>query len=334
MITADIANYTTYACSAIAALLIIVRLVVSKFQPKLLDISFFIAIFGLAAIVARVIVTYYVLKLGTASDVLAKMKNTTTTDLDAEDLKNIKKGSILSLFARILTTCIIWSMNLLLLLLYRRLVAHLPWVKHAITGTFVFIALSYFAVIAATFLECRPFHLYWQISPAPGACVNAYSQTMVQCLANVITDLILMGISIPILFIQGSRATHRARIFGLIALSAFCIVVTCVRLTYVFEGGSFQETRVFWASISVAVAALVANAPVIYGSLKIMQRSKRTTYAYGDGYGMANPRAKGTADMMLEDVERMDGITKHTSIAVSHIKAGDDVPLLPMPLIE
>ncbi|KAF4550853.1 Hypothetical protein D9617_15g042040 [Elsinoe fawcettii] len=329
MITADIANDATYACSAIAALLVVARLIVSKFQPKTFDVSFFVALFGLCAIVGRVIVTYYVLKLGTANDVIAKMKTTKVT-LDAEDLANIKAGSILSLVVRILTTSSLWSMNLLLLLLYRRFVAHLPWMKHAIRGTWIFIVVSWMAVVATTFLECRPFHLYWQISPAPGNCVKAYSQTMVQCISNIVTDVILMAISVPILFIQGSRTSHKVRIFGLISLGAFCIIVTCLRLTYIFKAGSLQATRTFWASISILVATVVANAPVIYGSLKIMRRGKSTTYAYG--YGTTHMRTGGVATMP-GDEEKLDGITKKTVVTVQPEEEGkdsDDIPLRPM----
>ncbi|KAG8626354.1 hypothetical protein KVT40_005299 [Elsinoe batatas] len=165
--------------------------------------------------------------------------------------------------------------------------------------------------------------------PAPGNCVKAYSQTMVQCISNIVTDVILMAISVPILFIQGSRTSHKVRIFGLIALGAFCIVITCLRLTYIFKAGSLQATRTFWASISILVASVVANAPVIYGSLKIMRRGKTSTYAYG--YGTTNMRTGGVATMP-GDEEKGGGITK-TIVTVqgdNESKTSDDIPLQPM----
>ncbi|KAF2218350.1 hypothetical protein BDZ85DRAFT_105451 [Elsinoe ampelina] len=87
-------------------------------------------------------------------------------------------------------------MGLLLLLLYRRFIAHLPWMKYAIRGSIAFILGSFVLVTLATFLQCRPFHLYWQLNPQPGQCVKGYLQTTIQCVTNIITDLIIMGIDV------------------------------------------------------------------------------------------------------------------------------------------
>ncbi|KAF4550069.1 Hypothetical protein D9617_18g032600 [Elsinoe fawcettii] len=310
MITADVANNATYVCCGMAALLVVARLIVSKFQPRMFDISFFIALFGLVSIIAKVIVTYFVLQLGTASDVLSRMK-AGPVHLTETDLAHIHAGSVLSLVGRVLTTTSLWSMNLLLLLLYRRFVAHLPWMKYAIRGSVIFIGASFVLVTLATFLECRPFHLYWQLSPQPGQCVKGYLQTTLQCVTNIITDLVIMGISVPILFIQGSRTSYKIRIVGLIMLGAFCIIVTCLRLAYIYKAGSLQPTRTFWASISILMATIVANAPVIYGSLKIMRRGKETSHY---GYGTTNHRTAVTA--LTNRGEEEKGITKQTVTVV------------------
>ncbi|KAF2153770.1 hypothetical protein K461DRAFT_276820 [Myriangium duriaei CBS 260.36] len=318
-ITAHAANVTTYVCSAIAGSLLIARLVASKFQPKPFDVSFWIALIGLLVLLARVVLTYYVLKLDTASDILAKKHNNTLT---SEDLSRLKLGSILSLLLRLLLTTHLWAMNLLLLLLYRRFIRHLQWMKHVITATWLFIGISYVGVILATFLECRPFHLYWQVDPNPGSCVKEYVQITVQGVTNILIDLILMAVSLPIVFVQAHRTAHRIKLTLLISLGLFCIIITALRLAYTFQSGSLQPARTFWASVSVLAATFVANAPVLYGSFQLRKREKLSSRAYAAGNHSLRTRSRtNPTGTYLADDEL--AIVKHTVVMQTEHVVGE-----------
>lgn len=62
----------------------------------------------------------------------------------------------------------LWLQKLVLLDVYRRLLSNLPYEK-VTTYTFlvVFFA-TYVACQISTFIECKPFHLYYQVVPDPG----------------------------------------------------------------------------------------------------------------------------------------------------------------------
>lgn len=129
----------------------------------------------------------------------------------------------------------------------------------------------------ATFLECHPFHKYWQITPPPGKCVKAYVQLFLQCISNIVLDVFLLIISYPLLAVsfQGqSNWSQKLRVGLLLILGLFCTVVTCVRVAYVLKARSYQPVRSFWASIQILVATFVANTPTIYGCLRVVGRRK------------------------------------------------------------
>ncbi|KAF4548225.1 Hypothetical protein D9617_30g011290 [Elsinoe fawcettii] len=320
MFTADQATAASYACSAVAAVTLILRLIAARQQPNPFDASFFITVFTLVTVLARVIVSKYALEYGTVNDYTGKI----ITD---EILQRIKMGTVLTLTLRILLTTILWAMCLLLLLLYRRFIAHIYWMKPAIMATAVLIGVTYLAVVFATFLECRPLHKFWQVSPPPGQCVKALVQVSLQCVGNIIIDFALIGISVPVLFIQGSSSAQRVKLAVLFSLGIFCVVVNCLRLFYTFQQKSAQPARTFWASIAIVVSAFVANAPVIYGSIRL---KKHKTTGSSKTQSRKNVTAHEPDNMELKlvdraDLEYKDGITKQTVFSVDQ-EEGRETP--------
>ncbi|KAG8629842.1 hypothetical protein KVT40_001461 [Elsinoe batatas] len=276
MISSTDSTNANNICSALTLLILIARLSLCKLQQEPMDLSFFICLFALCCVTARMPV------------------------LETTNLAHVRIGSILSLTTRILLTSVLWSMNL----------------KHAITASWIFMAVSYIAVVAATFLECRPFSLWWQIQPSPGTCVKAYYQTVIQCVDNVVVDVVFMLISVPLLFIQGSSMKQKIRIGGLISLGLFCIIVTCLRLGYIFVQGSLQPTRSFWGSIQLLMATVVANAPVLYGSVNLFKRKGKTSYGYGaTGPQTGTARVTGQQRTVVEE-EKDGAIVKQTVVTL------------------
>jgi hypothetical protein len=63
-----------------------------------------------------------------------------------------------------------------------------------------FLLLSFLAVVTATLGECLPFHRYWQVVPDPGPrCRLAYGQLGTMGALNIITDLVLVILPVPII---------------------------------------------------------------------------------------------------------------------------------------
>ncbi|TKX23816.1 hypothetical protein C1H76_3754 [Elsinoe australis] len=326
-ITHDEAQTANYVCVSLAVVFLAIRLLASKFQPKAFDASFFVTVFALCVLIGRLITTYFTLTFDTAADAVHDAAQ--GHPFSEEKLSHIKEGTIFSLFNRVLETTFWWTQSVVILLLYRRLVSHIKWTKHAINATWLFIGCSYLAVVITIFLECTPFSRYYQVSPPPGQCVKGYKQTLIQCLSNIVIDIALIAVAIPVVFIQGRQTTQRLRIGALIALGIFATIVTCVRLAYIFSQGSLQATRSFWAGIQILVSGFVANAPIIYGSLKLWRKEWLKSKSAGEGYAMTStgrPSRTSRVDRTTERkgiTEDMVNVTRTYVVETTARKSGD-----------
>ncbi|KIV90213.1 hypothetical protein PV10_07542 [Exophiala mesophila] len=265
------ARVTGYVCTAVAITILIVRIVTSRLKLGYFDVSVWVCVLAILVASSRIVVNQYVLTYGTSNDAIYG----NTKYFDEEDLARLKIGSILALIARLLITTFYWLQNCLLLLFYSQLFQIRSRLTTAlIRSCWAALALSYIAVVLSTFLECRPFRLYWQVDPAPGTCIRAYIQLVVQASTNIVLDLHLLAISFPLIIVQHRTLSERLRVWTLFVLGFFCIIITCIRLAYIYAESSYQPVRSLWASIQLLVSCFVANAPTIYGSIKLIKRRK------------------------------------------------------------
>lgn len=269
--TSHEALVTGFVCAALSILILLVRIVAARMKQGRFDISTLLCVAALAVAGARIAVNQYVLSYGTVNDALFGKAH----QFSPEHLRKLKIGSILSLIARLLITTFYWLQNCLLLLFYSHIFqVRARWTTILIRMCWIAIPTTYIAVVLSTFLECHPFKLYWQVEPNPGHCVKAYIQLLLQAIANIILDLHLLAISVPLLLVQHRTTIERLRIGTLFTLGFFCIIITCIRLAYVYAESSYQPTRSLWASVQMLVSCFVANAPTIYGSTKLIKRRK------------------------------------------------------------
>jgi len=269
MFTATQANHANYVCAALSLVILLTRAIVSRLRRRPLDLSFFLVILSIATIISRIVVVYYYLLYGTANDALHDDGYFST-----HNLAKVKTGTILSLVARVIITATCWLQIGLLLLFYSHIMEGIRWVERMIKVTWIVVGATFLANVLTTLLECRPLKLYWQIEPDPGTCVKGYVQLNVQCSGNVVLDLLLLGISYPILICKHRTWQQHLRVGTLFVLGTFCIIVTSLRLALVYDNRSAQPTRSLWASVQMIVATFVANTPTIYGDLNVRKRKK------------------------------------------------------------
>jgi hypothetical protein len=270
MITSNNAALSTWVCSGLALSIILSRLLVVRFYRFKLDPADWLAILGIAVIVARLINDHYLLVDGTANDAVAKHVD----NLSAAQLHQIKIGSILALVARLLDTTFYWLSTATLLLFYSKLLHSLHWTTIAIRCCWGLLVATYIAVFIVTLTECHPLHLYWQVYPDPGRCTQAYIQLFLQGSCNIVLDLSILLISAPLLRLQGRSTGQKLRITVMVCLGLMCIIITCIRIPLVVLGKSAQSPRTFFASIQILTSAFVANVPTIYGKLQNGRRKR------------------------------------------------------------
>ncbi|GJC96105.1 hypothetical protein ColKHC_04931 [Colletotrichum higginsianum] len=133
---------------------------------------------------------------------------------------------------------------------------------------FVLIIVTWLAVFFSIIFSCHPIHKNWQIYPDPGnLCQPAISKIniLVTVVLNVITDLYLLSIPIPMLW--GAQLPLRKKL-GLIVLFSGGIFVTmagilrCVLIISNPVTGAQQAGS--WAVRETFVAIVTTNIPMIF----------------------------------------------------------------------
>jgi hypothetical protein len=264
------AKLANYVCSALSLFILFSRLAATRHRDRKFNLASFLVATSILVLIARLVTVYYYLRYGTSQDYFY---GSNPKSVVGANLSDVQKGSILVLLSRFFITTFYWLQVCLLLCFYSDMVRDLHW-RNTIKACWLTIAATYIAVTLITFLECRPFHLYWQIDPYPGQCVRAFAQVLSQGLCNIVLDLFLLVISWPLFAVRNRTWSQKLRVGFLFILGFFCIITTCLRIAYIYAEDSYQPVRSFWASVQMLTSTIVANVPTIYGCFQLRRRRK------------------------------------------------------------
>jgi hypothetical protein len=117
----------------------------------------------------------------------------------------------------------------------------------------------------------------------------------------------LLVLPVPALASLRTPWRTKIRLFILFALGAFIIAITIIRLPINAMHAAVQANRSIWASTELLAAAIVVNAPILYGSLNLWRQRLRDR-SHGSKSrtgGSSDPRTLGGT-----------GRTRHSTKAV------------------
>ncbi|KAJ5834114.1 hypothetical protein N7447_000140 [Penicillium robsamsonii] len=225
----------------------------------------------------RMVLVHFVLILGT--------NNTTTTGLTEKEISNRELGSKLVLAARIFYAIFIWTAKVTVCEFLKR-VTGLTWRR---STTFFLRFISFFlfstlvAVVIATLSECQPFSHYWQVIPDPGpTCRTGYINLITMGSCDVITDLLLVAIPVPIILMAQMPLRRKLALSILFCLSLILVAITTYRVPSVIEHNGSQPYRSLLASLEILAATAVSNVLVI-GSFVRDRGLKKLKYKRAQG---------------------------------------------------
>jgi hypothetical protein len=103
----------------------------------------------------------------------------------------------------------------------------------------------------------------------------------------------LLALPLPMLSSLQTPWRTRLRLYCLCTLGVFIIAITIIRLPINAMHAAVQANRSTWASTELLAAAIVVNAPVLYGSLNLwrqrsQQKSQRSARRAGAGAGASS----------------------------------------------
>ncbi|CAG8889593.1 unnamed protein product [Penicillium egyptiacum] len=274
----DSALITHWVLTWVAIGLIVLRLLLRKLRGQFILGDYF-AMGAMLCAFIRLALVHVILIWGTNN-----MSNTSrrTHHFTLEEIRRREIASKFVLTDRVFYTSYLWLQKLVLLDAYRRLITHLRWEKATMISYVGIFATTYITVQIVTFTECNPFNHYWMVLPDPGTCCQAQLQLIVLGVFNVITDLMLIALPIPILVLVKRSTVEKIQLAALFAVGFFIVVVTIARLPQNAKNSTEQVNRTAWTSIELLAAAIVANAPVLYGLLEgRRERSKNALSGAG-----------------------------------------------------
>ncbi|KAG7146494.1 hypothetical protein HYQ46_004710 [Verticillium longisporum] len=222
--------------SWIALAIMVVRLIWRKVAKQAFNLGDYLTMAACVFVVARMGIIHMVLTWKTNNMPAAYRENHVFTP---KEIHQREIGSKLSLTARVVYSSYLWLQNFLAVFL-------VTWI----------------ACQVSTFIECKPIHLYWQVVPHPGSCVEAEAQLMTVGILNIVTDLMLILLPLPLVVAMQAAWRLKAQLY---------------------------LDRSTWASVELLVTAFVVNAPTMYGLWNSGRRAHATSNGEetGDTFGMA-----------------------------------------------
>jgi hypothetical protein len=148
-------------------------------------------------------------------------------------------------------------------------------------GIRIFLGVSFIAVVISTLAECQPFDHYWQVSPEPGAkCRQGYANLLTMGVTDMITDLLLVAVPIPIIVTSAMPLGRKISLILLFSMSLALIGITGARLPQVIAHQGLQQYRSVFASGEILAATTVSNA-IILGSFLRDRGVKKAKWKFG-----------------------------------------------------
>ncbi|KAE8330956.1 hypothetical protein BDV39DRAFT_190203 [Aspergillus sergii] len=245
--------------------LISIRLVMRKIRGKAFVLGDYLSLCAILCALIRLALVHVIIIWGTNN---MSRGFRYSHHFTSEEIYRRETASKFTLVNRVFYNTYLWLQKFILLDTYRHLLRNLSWERITL-GTYVFIfAATYVTVQIVTFTECNPFDHYWIVLPDPGVL-------------NIVTDLMLIVLPVPLLVKVKRPLLEKLQLAALFAVGFFIVVITVIRLPENAQHSTAQVNRTTWASVELFAAAIVANAPVLYGFYRGEREASRSRTTEG-----------------------------------------------------
>ncbi|KAL4990945.1 hypothetical protein BDW68DRAFT_193617 [Aspergillus falconensis] len=229
-------------------------------------------------------------------------------DPNSEEHYNRIMGSKIQIAGWSLYVMVLWLIKGSLAVFYSRLTTGLSHLPARVRFAYILIGVTYLAVALTLVLSCQPMHRFWQVNPDPGnTCQPARSivYVLVVMIPNVLTDLYLMSIPLPLLWAVKIGTRRKMTLMGLFSGAIFIGVAGIIRAVVIITAGAngaIEGSK--WACRESFVSIVVSNLPILQplirrGASKIglsglfsNSGGKESSYKYGGGRGRGTSRRR------------------------------------------
>ncbi|KAL4950989.1 hypothetical protein BDW69DRAFT_186838 [Aspergillus filifer] len=236
-------------------------------------------------------------------------------DPSSREYYNRQMGSKIQVAGWSLYTMVLWLIKGSLAVFYSRLTTGLSHLPTRVRIAYFMLGATYLGVALTLVLSCQPMKKFWQINPDPGnICQPARSMVyvLVVMIPNVLTDLYLMSIPLPLLWTVRIGMRRKITLMGLFSGAIFVGVAAVIRAVIVITSGSngaIEGSK--WACRESFVSIVVANLPIIQplirrGASKLGLSGLFSNSGGPSSYGPSGRRREGDYPLTSQDASRLD----------------------------
>ncbi|KKA27355.1 hypothetical protein TD95_003197 [Thielaviopsis punctulata] len=269
--------WVTIFCTTIILIRVAGRLVRTEHLFSEDTISFC----ALIPLYARMACIHCVLLYGTNN------ANFTGEILTETQLRHKQLASGLVLAARVFFAATLWVLKLSTLEFLKRLTDS-TWERsyaNTIMYARISLAITFVAVIISNFVECQPFSHYWQVLPDPGGrCRQSFAHLVTMGLCNIVTDLMLAIIPIPIIVRSTMSLKRKSQLILLFSLNLSVVAISIARVHNIIAKHGDQQYRSLMASVELLFAVAAANSLVLGSFVRDRGVKKHKFKFNGDGF--------------------------------------------------
>ncbi|KAJ3546249.1 hypothetical protein NM208_g2092 [Fusarium decemcellulare] len=188
-------------------------------------------------------------------------------DPDSQEHYNRVWGSKIQVIGWSFYACILWCLKFCVTCFYGRLTSGLTHLKTRVRLAYVILGITYAAVFFTILLSCQPFHHFWQVTPDPGTLcrpTNSPAYVLVVVIPNILTDIYLLSIPLPLLWGVNISLRRRLTLMLLFSGALFIMMAGTIRaVTILTSGPEGAVSGSSWACRETFVAIIVTNLPII-----------------------------------------------------------------------
>ncbi|BCR93051.1 uncharacterized protein AKAW2_10097A [Aspergillus luchuensis] len=228
-----------------------------------------------------------------------------TVDPSSKEYYDRQWGSKIQVIGWSLYAMILWLIKFCVAIYYSRLTSGLNNLPARVRFAYILLGVTYLLVGLTIVLGCQPMHKNWQINPNPGNICQPTKSTLsvlIVVIPNVITDLYLMSIPLPLLWAVKISIRQKLTLMALFSSAAFIIMAGIIRaVTILTAGPDGAVAGSQWACRETFVSIVVANLPIIQPLLRkgaskiglsvLFSSARGGTGSYGRRRGESYPLA-------------------------------------------
>ncbi|KAL1979426.1 hypothetical protein VTN96DRAFT_5976 [Rasamsonia emersonii] len=156
------------------------------------------------------------------------------------------------------------------------------------------------ATVFTGLFQCNPIDKYWDVEK-PGDCLDGYVYFVTIASTNLLTDIFILIIPLPVLWTLKRPLSERLALMGVFTLGIFVSAVSIIRIASLTSPRNpdpmWASVRgTIWTSVETSIGVVSVNLPVMSPLFRryILGRTLRTTRTGWTSYASGSNRVKSS----------------------------------------